>query len=174
MSATPGSRPDTRVVQPPADPLAAKLHVIPRAIRPIQGAIVRLFRRYFERAPGWVLLTTTGRNSGLPREVLLPCERTRDLLLVISTYGRRSNWMRNLERDPRVRITAAGWVIAATAEVVDDLAAKRALVTAHPFFAPMPVEPLNLLHRTVLRPLTTAFLRWWVRSRPVVVIRPSA
>jgi hypothetical protein len=40
---------------------------VPRAIRPIQTALVRVFRRYFETAPGWVLLTTTGRRTGLPR-----------------------------------------------------------------------------------------------------------
>jgi len=143
-------------------------------IRPIQGGIVRLFRRYFERAPGWVLLTTTGRKTGLPREVLLPCERAHDVIIVISTYGRRSDWIRNLERQPAVRVTAAGWVVAATAEVIDDVEAKRALVTRHPFFVPLPMGPLNLLHRTLLRPLTVAFLRWWVRCRPVVAIRPRA
>jgi deazaflavin-dependent oxidoreductase (nitroreductase family) len=157
--------------RPSPEPFAARLHFIPRGIRPLQGAIVRLFRRYFERAPGWVLLTTTGRRTGLPREVLLPCERWRDGLIVISTYGWRSDWIRNLRRDSRVRITCAGWVLGAEAEIVEDLAAKRALVSAHPFFPPAPFAILNLLHRTLLRPLWLPFLRWWVKSRPVVVIR---
>jgi deazaflavin-dependent oxidoreductase (nitroreductase family) len=140
----------------------------------VQGAIVRRFRRYFEQAPGWVLLTTTGRRTGMPREVLLPCERTRDLLLVISTYGRRSDWIRNIARDGRVRVTCAGWVVPAEAEIVEELAAKRALVAAHPFFPPAPFGVLNVIHRTLLRPMSVAFLRWWVRSRPVVVIRPRS
>jgi hypothetical protein len=55
---------------------------------------------------------------------------------------------------------------------VDDLETKRRLVSAHPFFAPAPFEIVNLLHRTLLRPLTIAFLRWWVSNRPVVVVRP--
>lgn len=167
-------RPSQQVRQPSRpspEPFAARLHFIPRGIRPLQGAIVRLFRRYFERAPGWVLLTTTGRRTGLPREVLLPCERWRDGLIVISTYGWRSDWIRNLRRDSRVRITCAGWVLGAEAEIVEDLAAKRALVSAHPFFPPAPFAILNLLHRTLLRPLWLPFLRWWVQSRPVVVIR---
>jgi deazaflavin-dependent oxidoreductase (nitroreductase family) len=153
------------------EPFAARLHGIPRAIRPLQRGIVRLFRRYFERAPGWVLLTTTGRKTGLPREVLLPCERTPDAIIVISTYGRRSDWIRNLERQSAVRVTAGGWVLPATAEVIDNLDAKRALATQYPFFAPLPIDPVNWLHRTVLRPLTVAFLRWWVRRRPMVVLR---
>ena len=156
-----------------SQPFAARLHFLPRAIRPIQTTIVRVFRRYFEQAPGWVLLTTTGRRTGLPREVLLPCERTRDLMIVISTYGFESDWIRNLRRDPRVTVTCSGWVLPARAEIVEDLAAKRALVLAHPFFPPAPFGVLNFLHRTVLRPLTLLFLRWWVTRRPVVVIRPE-
>jgi len=156
---------------PGREPLAARLHVVPRLIRPLQGAIVRTFRRYFERAPGWVLLTTTGRKTGLPREVLLPCERFADGLLVISTYGTRSDWFRNVRRDPRVRITAAGWVLPARGEIVDDLAAKRRLVEAHPFFPAAPFALLNLLHRTVFGPVWIPFLRWWVARRPVVVVR---
>jgi hypothetical protein len=95
-------------------------------------------------------------------------------MIVISTYGTRSDWIRNLARDPRVRVTSAGWVLDARAEIIDDLAAKRALVSAHPFFAPAPFALINFLHRTVLRPLTVAFLRWWVGNRPVVVVRPEA
>ena len=135
---------------------------------------MRLFRRYFERAPGWVLLTTTGRRTGLPREVLLPCERSIDALIVISTYGERSDWIRNIRRDPRVHVTCAGWVLPARAEIVEELEAKRTLVSAHPFFPPAPFAVLNLLHRTLLRPLWLPFLRWWVKRRPVVVIRRGA
>ncbi len=156
------------------EPWAARLHFIPRSLRHVQTAIVWLFRRYFERAPAWVLLTTTGRRTGLPREVLLPCERTRDALIVISTYGRRSDWIRNIGRDPRVQVTCAGWILPAQAEIVDDLDVKRSIVSAHPFFAPAPFAILNLLHRTLLRPLSVAFLRRWVENRPVVLIRPLA
>jgi deazaflavin-dependent oxidoreductase (nitroreductase family) len=156
---------------PPPDPFAARLHFIPRLIRPLQGGLVRVLRRYFERAPGWVLLTTKGRKTGLPREVLLPCERSGDELIVISTYGRRSDWIRNIQSNSEVRITCAGWVLPAQAEIVDELEAKRSLVTANPFFPPAPFAVLNLLHRTVLRPLWVPFLRWWVGGRPVVVIR---
>lgn len=159
--------------RPGRRPFAARLHFVPRAIRPVQGAVVRRFRRYFERAPGWVLLTTTGRKSGLPREVLLPCERAADFLIVISTYGGESDWIRNLRREPRVRITCAGWTVAARAAIVEDPNEKRELVSAHPFFPAAPFGVLNLVHRTLLRPLWIPFLRWWVKRRPVVVIRPE-
>ena len=102
------------------EPFAARLHFIPRALRAPQAGIVRIFRRYFECAPGWVLLTTTGRISGLPREVLLPCERYSEGLIVISTYGWRSHWIRNISHQPEVRVTCGGWVLSGRAEVVED------------------------------------------------------
>src|SRR5215470_1525373 len=121
------------------EPFAARLHVIPRIIiKPVQTALVRMLRRYFEQAPGWVVMTTTGRRTGFPREVLLPCERWAEGMLVISTYGNRSDWMRNIRRNPRVLVTCAGWMVAAEAEIVEELDAKRALVDAHPFCAPAP------------------------------------
>jgi deazaflavin-dependent oxidoreductase (nitroreductase family) len=131
-------------------------------------------RRYFERAPGWVLLETRGRKSGLPREVLLPCERTPDFLIVISTYGFRSHWIRNLEQDPAVRVTCGGWIVAGRAEIVEDLERKRALVGAHPFFPVAPFAAVHAVLRTVLRPLLVLLLQRWVMPRPIVLIHPEA
>jgi hypothetical protein len=81
----------------PREPFAARLHGFARAIRRPQEALVSFLRRDLERAPHWVLLTTRGRKTGLPREVLLPCARDGDRVLVISTYARRAAWIKNLE-----------------------------------------------------------------------------
>ena len=109
---------------------------------------------------------------------MLPCERFREGLIIISTYGRRSNWIRNIEGDAAVAVTCAGWSLPARAEIIDDLETKRSLVSAHPYFPPAPVFPINTIHVTLLRPVTIALLRWWVTARPVVLIRlafaPSA
>ena len=154
----------------PPEPFGARLHFLPRLIRPIQAAIVRAFRPYFERAPGWMLLTTRGRRTRLAREVLLPCVRTPDEIITISTYGRRSDWIRNLGKDPAVRVSCDGRVVPARAEIVDDLQRKRALVTAHPFFAPAPFAIVNAVVLALFRPVWVAFLRGWVTGRPVVVL----
>ena len=156
------------------EPLAAYLHFIPRALRRPQNGLVRVFRRYFEQAPGWVLLTTRGRKTGLPREVLLPCERTPEGLMVISTYGWRSNWVRNIQQDANVTVTTGGWVLSGHAELVETLDAKIRLVTAYPFFPAAPFAPLHAVLRTVLRPLLVLLLRLWVRPRPLVVVHPIA
>ena len=154
------------------EPFLARLYFITRVTDRLQTyVIIKVFRRYFARAPGWVLLTTRGRKTGLPREVLLPCERFRDGLIVISTYGRRSNWVRNIEGDSAVIVTCAGWSLPARAEIIDELEIKRSLVSAHPYFPVAPVFPINTIHVTLLRPFMIAWLRWWVTSRPVVLVR---
>jgi deazaflavin-dependent oxidoreductase (nitroreductase family) len=156
----------------PTEPFAARLHFVPMLLRRPQNALVRVLERYFERAPGWVLLTTRGRTTGLPRRVLLPCERFPGGLIVSSTYGRRSHWIRNIAREPCVEVTCAGWVLRARAEIVEDLERKLALVSAHPFFPAAPFAPVHAVLRTLLRPLLVALLRWWIRPRPLVLIRP--
>jgi deazaflavin-dependent oxidoreductase (nitroreductase family) len=159
---------------PQEDPFAARLYFIPRAMRRPQAAVVAMLRRYFERAPGWVILTTRGRRTGLPREVLLPCERSHDEIFVISTYGFRSQWIRNLKQDPRVWVTCGGWTLCGLAEIVEDREEKHAIVGAHPFFPPAPLAPIHLVLRTLLRPLLVAMLRRWVTPRPMVRIRRAA
>ena len=141
------------------EPFAAHLYFIPRALRRPQAALVRLLRRYFQGAPGWVLLTTTGRKTGLSREVLLPCERSAGALVVISTYGWRSQWIRNIQKDPRVCVTSAGWVLPATAEIIGDLERKRAIIDAHVFFPPAPFVLVHAVLCTILRPLLVFLLR---------------
>jgi deazaflavin-dependent oxidoreductase (nitroreductase family) len=153
------------------EPFAARLHFIPRVlVRPFQTMLVRAFHGYFERAPGWVLVTTRGRHTGLQRETFLPCARTRDSVIVISTYGWRSDWIRNLRKEPSVRITWAGTQVPAHAEIIEDVARKQRLVTEHPFFPAAPFAIVQSVALTVFRPLVIASLRRWVIPRPVVVI----
>ena len=159
-------RPDTG-----REPGAARLHGLVRLWRPFELAVIRALRPYLERAPGYVLLTTRGRRSGLPREVLLPCARIGDDVVVISTYGWRSNWIRNLARDPRVTLTCNGRVVHGTAEVVDDLQRKQALVSAEPLFLALPIAVVWGVVWTALRALCAPLTRRWVAARPVVVIR---
>ena len=152
--------------RPKPEPFAADLHFIPRTLARLQAAVVSLFQRTLEPSPNWVLLITRGRRTGLPREVLLPCIRTDNTVIVISTYGWRSDWIRNIRKTPEVRVTWGGRQLADRAEAVEDLPRKRQLVTEHPFFPPAPSALLNRLLWPVLVPL----LRRWVTPRPVVVI----
>ena len=152
------------------EPFAAKLHFIPRAIRRLQAGLVELLRGYFSRAPGWVLLTTVGRRTGLPRETLLPCVRADGETIVISTYGWRSDWIRNLRANPEVKLTRDGVIVSGRAEFVEDLARKREIVSRHPFVPAAPFKIVHAVALSVLRPVLVAGLRRWVTPRPVVVI----
>jgi len=150
-----------------------RLHFLtPLWSRP-QRAFVEAFRRYFERAPDWVLLTTRGRRTGLPREVLLPCRRIGDTVVVFSAYGHRSDWTRNLLRDPRVDVTCNGQRVQARAELIDDEARKRDLLARDPFLLPMPFAIIQAITWTLLRRLVFALLWPIVRTRPIVVAHIS-
>lgn len=57
-----------------------------------------------------LLLTTTGRKSGKPRPTPLEYHReggTGDMI-IMAGWGGRTDWRRNLDADPRVRVQA-GW-----------------------------------------------------------------
>jgi len=152
------------------EPWAANLHFLARAIRPGQEALVSWLRRDGERSPHWVLLTTRGRKTGLPREVLLPCARDGDRVLVISTYGRRSAWIRNVEACPEVELTSRGKKVAGRAEIVDAVARKHELAEAMPFVPLAPVGFVQSLARGAARGPIVAWLKQWVTPRPVVLI----
>src|SRR5439155_1538186 len=64
--------PPDRVGTEMREPFAARLHFVPRALRGPHAALIRTLRGYFSRLPGWVLLTTRRRRTGLPAERRLP------------------------------------------------------------------------------------------------------
>jgi deazaflavin-dependent oxidoreductase (nitroreductase family) len=155
------------------EPPSVRLHGLLRYFRPIERVMINGLRRYFRRSPGYVLLTTRGRRTGRRHEVLLPCAQVGDDVIVISTYGRRSDWIRNLSRDPHVEFTHNGHVVRGRAEVIDDAQQKQALVSGEPFFLPIPFAVLYGLLWTILRPCFALIMRRWAATRPMVVIRPE-
>jgi deazaflavin-dependent oxidoreductase (nitroreductase family) len=157
-------------MRPPGEPFAARLHGFALLVQRPQRTLVAWLRRDLERAPHWVLLTTRGRKTGLPREVLLPCARANGRVLVISTYARRAAWLRNLETCRAVTITSGGASVQGSASIVDDLARKHALVEELPFVPLAPWLFVQRLARGALKPLVLPWLRRWVANRPVVLI----
>jgi deazaflavin-dependent oxidoreductase (nitroreductase family) len=65
-------------------------------------------------------LTTTGRLSGEPREIEIWFGLDGDTLYMLSGGGDRSNWVRNLLREPRVMVRIGGDTFDGRARVVED------------------------------------------------------
>ena len=153
-----------------AEPFAAKLHFITRPMGRLNAARIRLARGYYLRSRGWVVLTTIGRRTGLPRQTLLPCGRRDGEIVVVSTYGWRSDWIRNLRKNPQVKVTRDRAEVSGIAEVVEDLERKRRIISENLLVVP-PFAMVRAIAFGPMRSVTTALLRRWVTSRPVIVIR---
>ena len=100
-------------------------------------------RRFFFKAPAALyrgpvaevmrsrcvlMLTTTGRRSGLPRTTGVSFLPLGDRFVVFSGWGVRSDWYRNLLANPEVTIRVGGKTMRATAVPVADPDRRRELM----------------------------------------------
>ena len=65
-------------------------------------------------------LTTTGRSSGHPREIEIWFGLDGDTLYMLSGGRDRSDWVKNLIREPRVSVRIAGELANGRARIVED------------------------------------------------------
>jgi deazaflavin-dependent oxidoreductase (nitroreductase family) len=73
--------------------------------------------------PQFLYLTTTGRNSGLPREIEIWFVTVDGRQYVLSEHGRRAQWVKNILSNPRVHVRIGrrdAERIGATARVIDE------------------------------------------------------
>ncbi|MFI0812476.1 nitroreductase/quinone reductase family protein [Streptomyces echinatus] len=87
--------------------------------------VVTLFQRYLanplnRRLPFQVLLETTGRKSGLPRQTPVGGRRVGDSFWLVSEFGPKSQYVRNIQADPVVRVRIAGRWHHGTAHLLPD------------------------------------------------------
>ena len=67
-------------------------------------------------------LTTTGRVSGNPHEIEIWFGLNEDMLYILSGGGDKSDWVKNLRKDPAVTVRIAKQTFNATARIVEDKA----------------------------------------------------
>src|SRR4051812_50043401 len=67
---------------------------------------------------GWALLETTGRRSGQPRRVPDGDGLRGERFWIVAGHGRHPDDLRDIERDPRVRVEGLGGRRAGTARVL--------------------------------------------------------
>ena len=70
--------------------------------------------------PTHALLETTGRKSGATRRVPVGNGLRGDTFWIVSEHGRHSDYVRNIEADPRVRVKVRGKWRSGTAHVLPD------------------------------------------------------
>ena len=90
-------------------------------------ASVRLLNPLMRRAleaglvpRGWALLETTGRTSGQPRRVPVGDGLRGRHFWIVAEHGRHADYVRNIERDPRVRVNVRRRWRSGTAHVLPD------------------------------------------------------
>ena len=70
----------------------------------------------------FLYLTTTGRRSGMPREIEIWFTRVDGRYYVIAEHGARAQWVRNIRAESRVRVRVGEAAVAAAAQVRDPTA----------------------------------------------------
>lgn len=112
----------------------------------------------------FLTLTTTGRRSGLPRQTPLNYAILDGHVYLLSGFGVRADWYRNLIADPRVTIALPGRIVQGTAAPVGDPAEaeRAALAVARNCGFALVFEGVNPLT------VTDEQLRTRLVGRPVV------
>jgi deazaflavin-dependent oxidoreductase (nitroreductase family) len=82
--------------------------------------LVRAAARAGLPLPGYVLLETTGRRSGQPRQVPVGKALDGDTLWVVAEHGLRAAYVKNIQADPRVRVRIWRHWRTGTAQVLSD------------------------------------------------------
>lgn len=67
-----------------------------------------------------LLLTTTGRKSGLPRQTRLQYEKEEGVIYVAAARGQQADWFRNILANPRVGVHLEGQSLRGLAEPITD------------------------------------------------------
>ena len=108
-----------------------------RVVRFIQRRLMNpMVRGVFARGwqiPGYALLETTGRTSGLARRTPVGDGLDGDTFWIVAEHGHRADYVRNIEANPRVRVLVGGRWRAGTAVPLpdDDTRERQRLLARH-------------------------------------------
>ncbi|MEU0198664.1 MULTISPECIES: nitroreductase/quinone reductase family protein [unclassified Streptomyces] len=83
-------------------------------------AFQRRVNPLLRRLPFQTVLETRGRVSGLPRRTPVGGRRVGDSFWLVSEFGERSQYVRNIKADPRVRVRIRGRWHEGTAHLLPD------------------------------------------------------
>lgn len=89
----------------------------------------RIANPLLRRLPLQTVLETTGRSSGLPRRTPVGGRRVGDSFWLVSEYGEKSQYVRNIQVNPRVRVRIRGRWHTGTAQLLPDDDARARLTS---------------------------------------------
>lgn len=120
-----------------------------------------------------LLLTTTGRKSGLPRVTPLQYEKIGADYYLGAARGLKADWVRNLQSHPRVEFRVGASRLQATAEVVTDPARfadfLEVRLQRHPWMIGLIMQKAHGLPRRPSR----AQLEELAKSEVFVILHPN-
>lgn len=97
-----------------------------RAVRAYQRAANPFFMPMSGRLPGFGIVETTGRKSGLARPTPVGGRLAGKTFWFVSGIGTQTHYVRNIEADPRVRVKVKGrWHTGTATLVPEDNTTKR-------------------------------------------------
>jgi deazaflavin-dependent oxidoreductase (nitroreductase family) len=100
----------------------------------VRDRLINRFQKWFanplmRRVPAMSLLETTGRISGRPRHTPIGGRMTDGQFWMVSEFGERSQYVRNIKANPHVRVRVRGRWYSGTAHLMRDDDAKARLRT---------------------------------------------
>ena len=78
----------------------------------------------------FLYLTTTGRVTGKPREIEIWFVESNGRFYVLAEHFHKAQWVRNIERNPRVRVRIGSQEFEATARILDEAGDRETWQTA--------------------------------------------
>ncbi|HEX3841033.1 MAG TPA: nitroreductase family deazaflavin-dependent oxidoreductase [Acidimicrobiales bacterium] len=82
--------------------------------------------------PGWAVIETTGRTSGLPRSSPVGGRLKRSTFWLVCAERHQAQYVKNIEANPRVRVRVHGRWRPGTAQVLDDDNTVRRMLRLNP------------------------------------------
>ena len=119
-----------------------------------------------------LLLTTTGRKSGLPRVTPLQFEAVDGLIYVASARGQEADWFRNIVVDPRVHVQTQERQFDGFAEPITDPSRIAGFLETRLHRHPVMLRLLLLLEGLPWNP-DHARLERFAQGKALVMIRPE-
>ena len=120
-----------------------------------------------------LLLTTTGRKSGLPRLTPLQFEEVDGDIYIASARGQEADWFRNILANPQVHVQVRALEFAAVAEPVTDPARLADFIELRLRRHPVMIRLIMHLFDGLPLRFTRADLEAMAAEKALVILHPS-